>query len=178
MSHRILLVEDEEHLRAAIQLNLELEGYQVISVKDGKTALERALNERFNLIILDVMIPEIDGFEVCERIRLNNQQVPIIFLTAKNTSQERVQGLKLGADDYLAKPFNLVELLLRSSSLIQRGIDRSQAAPSLQSKFEFDRAQVDQMAARGFLASVWSLFSETISSTMIKNHMRGLWVTP
>jgi two-component system alkaline phosphatase synthesis response regulator PhoP len=143
MSHRILLVEDEEHLREAIQLNLELEGYQVISVKDGRTALERALNERFNLIILDVMIPEIDGFEVCERIRLNNQQVPIIFLTAKNTSQERVQGLKLGADDYLAKPFNLEELLLRTSSLIQRGIDRSQAAPSLQSKFEFGSNKID-----------------------------------
>lgn len=142
MSHRVLLVEDEEHLLEAIQLNLELEGYHVVAVKDGKTALDKALNERFNLIILDVMIPEMDGFEVCERIRLENKQVPIIFLTAKNTGQERVQGLKLGADDYLSKPFNLEELLLRASALIQRGIDRSKGAPT-PSVFEFGGNKID-----------------------------------
>jgi two-component system alkaline phosphatase synthesis response regulator PhoP len=142
MSYRILLVEDEEHLRDAIQLNLELEGYHVVTVKDGKTALEKSLNERYNLIILDVMIPEMDGFEVCERIRLENQQVPIIFLTAKNTGQERVQGLKLGADDYLAKPFNLEELLLRAASLIQRGIDRGKGAQS-PTVFNFGENTID-----------------------------------
>lgn len=142
MSHRILLVEDEEHLRDAIQMNLELEGYHVVAVKDGKTAVEKALNERYNLIILDVMIPEMDGFEVCERIRLENQQVPIIFLTAKNTGQERVQGLKLGADDYLAKPFNLEELLLRTASLIQRGIDRSKGS-NTHSVYEFGPNKID-----------------------------------
>lgn len=142
MSYRVLLVEDEVHLQEAIQLNLELEGYQVIAVKDGKTALEKALNERYNLIILDVMIPEMDGFEVCERIRLENQHVPIIFLTAKNTGQERVQGLKLGADDYLAKPFNLEELLLRASSLIQRGIDRNKGA-STPTVFQFGENSID-----------------------------------
>jgi two-component system alkaline phosphatase synthesis response regulator PhoP len=142
MSYRILLVEDEEHLRDAIQLNLELEGYHVVTVKDGKTALEKSLNERYNLIILDVMIPEMDGFEVCERIRLENQQVPIIFLTAKNTGLERVQGLKLGADDYLAKPFNLEELLLRAASLIQRGIDRGKGAQS-PTVFNFGENTID-----------------------------------
>jgi two-component system alkaline phosphatase synthesis response regulator PhoP len=142
MSYRILLVEDEEHLRDAIQMNLELEGYHVVTVKDGKTALEKALNERYNLIILDVMIPEMDGFEVCERIRLENQQVPIIFLTAKNTGQERVQGLKLGADDYLAKPFNLEELLLRAASLIQRGVDRGKGSHSPQI-FKFGNNSID-----------------------------------
>lgn len=129
MSYRILLAEDEESLRDMIALNLDLEGYQVVTAKDGKTALNRALNERFDLLILDVMLPEIDGFEICESVRLENQEVPIIFLTAKNASGDRVQGLKLGADDYLAKPFNLEELLLRVQSLIKRGIDRKKASP-------------------------------------------------
>lgn len=129
MSYRILLAEDEESLRDMITLNLEMEGYQIVSAKDGKTALNRALNERFDLLILDVMLPEIDGFAICESVRLENQEVPIIFLTAKNAGGDRVQGLKLGADDYLSKPFNLEELLLRVQSLIRRGIDRRKAAP-------------------------------------------------
>ena len=104
---RILLVEDEDHLLDAIKLNLELEGYKVHAVKDGKTALKVFKEERFNLIILDVMLPEMDGFQVCETIRLENTEVPILFLTAKNTSEDRVMGLKKGADDYLVKPFNL-----------------------------------------------------------------------
>lgn len=129
MSYRILLAEDEESLRDMITLNLEMEGYQIVSAKDGKTALNRALNERFDLLILDVMLPEIDGFAICESVRLENQEVPIIFLTAKNAGGDRVQGLKLGADDYLSKPFNLEELLLRVQSLIRRGIDRRKSTP-------------------------------------------------
>ena len=100
---RILLVEDEDHLLDAIKLNLELEGYKVHAVKDGKTALKIFKEERFNLIVLDVMLPEMDGFQVCETIRLENAEVPIMFLTAKNTSEDRVLGLKKGADDYLVK---------------------------------------------------------------------------
>ncbi|MFN4123688.1 MAG: response regulator transcription factor [Flavobacteriales bacterium] len=133
---RILLVEDEESLIDVIRLNLDLEGYHVVVAKDGKTALKVALEERFDLIILDVMLPEINGFDVCESIRLENQSVPIIFLTAKNTSQDRVAGLKLGADDYLAKPFNLEELLLRVNILIKRGQER-QAAQSPTDVFDF-----------------------------------------
>ena len=95
---RILLVEDEEHLLEAIKLNLEMEGYKVSTATDGKKALKIFKEERFNLIILDVMIPEIDGFQVAETIRLENSEVPIMFLTAKNTSEDRVLGLKKGAD--------------------------------------------------------------------------------
>ena len=112
MAYRILLAEDEESLRELIELNLELEGYHVDSVVDGKAALEKTKQAHYNLAILDVMLPLLDGFAVCESIRLENQELPIIFLTAKNTSADRVLGLKLGADDYLAKPFNLEELLL------------------------------------------------------------------
>ena len=110
---RILLVEDEDHLLDAIKLNLELEGYKVHAVKDGKTALKVFKEERFNLVILDVMLPEMDGFQVCETIRLENSEVPILFLTAKNTSEDRVMGLKKGADDYLTDKtiyFNSFEL--------------------------------------------------------------------
>ena len=119
---RILLVEDEEHLLEAIKLNLELEGYRVTTATDGKMALKRFKEECFNLIILDVMIPEINGFQVAETIRLENREVPIMFLTAKNTSEDRVLGLKKGADDYLVKPFNLEELILRVAILVRRSL--------------------------------------------------------
>ncbi|HCN82409.1 MAG TPA: DNA-binding response regulator [Sphingobacteriaceae bacterium] len=119
---RILLVEDETHLLEAIKLNLEIEGYKVSTATDGKKALKIFKEERFNLIILDVMLPEIDGFQVAETIRLENSEVPIMFLTAKNTSEDRVTGLKKGADDYLVKPFNLEELILRVAVLVKRGM--------------------------------------------------------
>lgn len=118
---RILLVEDEASLAETIKLNLELEGYKVQHAADGRTALKVFKSERFNLILLDVMLPELDGFSVCEAIRLENYKVPILFLTAKNSSQDRVNGLKIGGDDYLTKPFNLEELLLRVQNLIKRG---------------------------------------------------------
>ena len=116
----ILLVEDEENLHEALKLNLELEGYEVTSAYDGKAALKSVENEYFDLIILDVMLPEIDGINVTETIRLQNNEVPILILSAKNTSADRVLGLKKGADDYLTKPFNLEELLLRVQKLIEK----------------------------------------------------------
>lgn len=121
-TYRILLVEDEEHLLEALKLNLELEGYHVTTATDGKKALKLFKEERLNLIILDVMLPEIDGFKVAETIRLENSEVPILFLTAKNTSEDRVAGLKRGADDYLTKPFNLEELILRVGILVKRSL--------------------------------------------------------
>jgi len=119
---RILLVEDEDHLLEAIKLNLELEGFKVTTATDGKKALKIFKEERFNLIILDVMLPEIDGFQVAETIRLENTEVPIMFLTAKNTNEDRVAGLRKGADDYLVKPFNLEELILRVHNLVKRSL--------------------------------------------------------
>jgi two-component system, OmpR family, alkaline phosphatase synthesis response regulator PhoP len=120
MKPRILLVEDESTLRETIKLNLELEGYHVQTAKDGKSALKTFRGERFNLVILDVMLPEMDGFTVCEAIRLDNPDVPVLFLTAKNSGADRVTGLKIGGDDYLTKPFNLEELLLRVQNLLKR----------------------------------------------------------
>src|SRR4051812_249965 len=116
----ILLVEDEENLHEALKLNLELEGYEVTSAFDGTDALKKVEGEYFDLIILDVMLPEIDGISVTETVRLQNNDVPILILSAKNTSADRVLGLKKGADDYLTKPFNLEELLLRVHKLIDK----------------------------------------------------------
>src|SRR5215211_6869195 len=104
MSLRILLVEDEENLLDAIKLNLELEGYEVEVADTGKKALKKIASQRFNLIILDVMLPEVDGFEICQQLRLTDAETPVLFLTAKDTSEDKVKGFKLGADDYLTKP--------------------------------------------------------------------------
>src|SRR6185503_10092247 len=102
----ILLVEDEENLHEALKLNLELEGYNVTSAYDGAAALNAVSSEYFDLIILDVMLPEMDGVTVTETVRISNNEVPILILSARNSSADRVLGLKKGADDYLTKPFN------------------------------------------------------------------------
>jgi two-component system, OmpR family, alkaline phosphatase synthesis response regulator PhoP len=116
----ILLVEDEENLHEALKLNLELEGFDVTSAFDGAAALKAVDAEYFDLIILDVMLPEVDGIHVAETIRTQNNDVPILMLSAKNSSADRILGLKKGADDYLSKPFNLEELILRVQKLIEK----------------------------------------------------------
>lgn len=120
MATRILLVEDEISLSDTIKLNLELEGYTVTAIGDGKQALKTFKEARFDLILLDVMLPGLDGISVCQAVRLENSDIPILMLTAKNTSQDKIEGLKTGADDYLTKPFNLEELLLRIGNLLRR----------------------------------------------------------
>src|SRR5690349_9796375 len=116
----VLLVEDEENLHDALKLNLELEGYEITSAFDGNQAMQKIQQEYFDLIIMDVMLPGVDGISITESIRLQNNEVPILILSAKNTSADRVQGLKKGADDYLTKPFNLEELLIRVQKLIEK----------------------------------------------------------
>src|SRR6476659_8763447 len=116
----ILLVEDEENLHEALKLNLELQGYEITSCYNGTDALKAVQNEYFDLIILDIMLPGIDGLHITENIRVQQNEVPILILSAKNTGADRVLGLKKGADDYLTKPFNLEELLLRVEKLIDK----------------------------------------------------------
>jgi two-component system, OmpR family, alkaline phosphatase synthesis response regulator PhoP len=117
---RILLVEDEAALRDTLKLNLEIEGYEVITASRGSEVIPLFENQRFELVILDIMLPDMDGLQLCERIRLTNIDTPIIFLTAKDSPADKIQGLKKGADDYLTKPFNLEELLLRITILLRR----------------------------------------------------------
>lgn len=119
-NEKILLAEDERSLREALKLNLELEGYQVTAVENGMQAVQQFKNEYFNLIVLDIMMPEMDGITACESIRLIDATIPILFLSAKGTADDRVVGLKKGGDDYIAKPFNLEELLLRIHKLLEK----------------------------------------------------------
>lgn len=137
----ILLVEDEENLQEALRLNFEMEGYEVTSAYDGAAALEAVRNEYFDLIILDVMLPEIDGISVCENIRLSNTEIPILILSAKNSSADRVLGLKKGADDYLTKPFDLEELLLRVNKLINKS-QRISAKEQVADEYSFGQSSI------------------------------------
>ncbi|MBI3134016.1 MAG: response regulator transcription factor [Bacteroidetes bacterium] len=148
---KILLVEDEESLINVLTLNLELENYEVDVATTGKNALTR-FNDSYHLVILDVMLPEISGFDVCREIR-KTSHVPILFISAKGTSADRINGLKLGADDYLVKPFNLEELLLRVAILIDR--QKSEMLPDV---YYFDGHEVNfktfEIKANGQLHTV------------------------
>lgn len=116
----IFLAEDEENLADTIKLNLELDNYFVETASNGSKALDQILNHRYDLIILDVMLPEMDGFTICEQLRKKGNNTPVLFLTAKGTSTDKIMGLKIGGDDYMTKPFNLEEFLLRVKNLIKR----------------------------------------------------------
>jgi two-component system, OmpR family, alkaline phosphatase synthesis response regulator PhoP len=117
---KILLVEDEESLAIGLEYNLNEEGYQVVRAGDGEKAIEFFDSEEIDLVILDIMLPRIDGFGVAEHIRENSPQVPILMLTARTASADRIRGLEVGADDYLPKPFHLEELLLRVRGMLKR----------------------------------------------------------
>lgn len=138
----ILLVEDEENLQEALKLNLELEGYEVSCASDGTEALKKISEEYFDLIVLDIMIPGIDGIGVAENVRLSNNDVPILMLSAKSSSAEKVLGLKKGADDYITKPFNLEELLLRVKKLISKN-KKLQDKESIDEYYQFGKNKVD-----------------------------------
>ncbi len=138
----ILLVEDEENLQEALKLNLELEGYEVTGAGDGAEALKKINQEYFDLIILDVMLPEIDGIDVTENIRLQNNDVPILMVSAKSSTADKVLGLKKGADDYITKPFNLEELLLRVQKLINKN-KKLQEKETVDDRYNFGNNTID-----------------------------------
>jgi len=148
----ILLVEDEENLHEALKLNLELEGYAVSSAFDGTTALKAVQDEYFDLIIMDIMLPGIDGITITENIRVQQNEVPILMLSARNSGADRVLGLKKGADDYLTKPFNLEELLLRVEKLIEKN-KKIQIKETVGDTYEFAGNKIDFKAQQ---ASTWN----------------------
>jgi two-component system alkaline phosphatase synthesis response regulator PhoP len=140
VSSRILLVEDEPGLVLTLSDLLRAEGYAVESASDGPTGLSRALNEGFDLIVLDVMLPGKNGLEVCRELRQRGKEVAILMLTAKTQLIDRVVGLKLGADDYLAKPFEPPELLARIEALLRR-VNKEKLTPVL--RFQFGNVDAD-----------------------------------
>src|SRR6266699_5633868 len=123
---RILIIEDELPMRTALQDVLEAEGYRAISAVDGESGLRRAIEERPDLILLDIMMPKLDGYAVCAELRRFSNPVPILMLTAKGQVEDRVTGLDAGADDYLVKPFSTEELLARVRALLRRTAKQNQ----------------------------------------------------
>jgi len=118
---KILIVEDDRHIAEGIQLNLALQGHTVLIASDGASGLRRWKEDRPDLIVLDIMLPGIDGLSVLRNIRLEDERIPILILSAKADIEDKIQGLAHGVDDYLAKPFNLNEFLLRIDRLLLRG---------------------------------------------------------
>jgi two-component system alkaline phosphatase synthesis response regulator PhoP len=140
MSKRILLVEDEPGLVLTLSDRLLSEGYKVETVRDGESGLERASSESFDAIILDVMLPRKNGFDVCRDLRQRGINTPILMLTARGQVVDKVVGLKLGADDYLTKPFEMIELLARIEALLRRA---PAAASSQPDAYQFGSVKVD-----------------------------------
>jgi DNA-binding response OmpR family regulator len=138
-AHTVLIVEDEEALLMGLEQNVKEAGYNVLTAKDGKQALEKARTGRPDLILLDVMIPEVSGFEVCRQLRDSGASMPIIMLTARNDEFDKVHGFEMGADDYVTKPFSINELLARLKAVLKRG----KRVSSLPPKFEFGDCVLD-----------------------------------
>ena len=120
---RILVVEDEPSMRMGLMDNLEFEGYEVEFADDGETGYKKIVTQKFDLILLDVMLPKMNGFDVCKKVRSEGVKTPIILLTAKGEEIDKVLGLELGADDYVTKPFSLRELLARIKAVLRRSVD-------------------------------------------------------
>lgn len=139
---RILLVEDESHVCSFINKGLTEEGYQVTIAMDGNQGLNLALEHSFDLLILDIMLPGINGIEICKEVRSHKIQTPILFLTALGTTENVVLGLDSGADDYLAKPFKFIELLARVRTLLRR-TDSTDNSEKENEKFRFADLEVD-----------------------------------
>jgi len=144
MNKRILLVEDEPGLVMTLTDRLSSEGYAVEAAADGDVGLARALGESFDLIILDVMLPQRNGFDLCRDLRQRNNRTPVMMLTARGQIVDKVVGLKLGADDYLAKPFEMIELLARVEALLRRSAGEP-AEPD--GSFQFGQVRVNLRAA-------------------------------
>jgi DNA-binding response OmpR family regulator len=145
--HRILVAEDQADIRDLIVLNLQQSGYAVEACADGLSALQRQSEAACELLILDLMMPALDGLEVCKALRARGSATPILMLTAKSTELDRVLGLELGADDYLTKPFSMAELLARVKALLRRA-DLLRAAQSASGSRRLQRGEVQIDAAR------------------------------
>lgn len=130
MRSNILVVDDDEKITSMLRRSLAFEGYDVTTAGDGRQGLQAMMKAEPDLIVLDVMMPDVDGWEVCRRIRESGSKVPVLMLTAKDEVTDRVKGLDLGADDYLVKPFALEELLARVRALLRRAPDKAEDAES------------------------------------------------
>ena len=148
MSKRILIVEDEKNIVDILSFNLGKEGYETLEAYDGAAGLQLALEQNPDLILLDLMLPKMNGFDVCRAIRQDNRSTPIIMLTAREEETDKVLGLELGADDYITKPFSMRELLARVKANIRRtemllSAAPAQTAPAQAGRLDLGRIQID-----------------------------------
>jgi DNA-binding response OmpR family regulator len=189
---KILIVEDEPNMRLGLKDNLEFEGYEVDIAENGEAGLHKILNDGFNLVLLDVMLPKMSGFDVCKAIRSKGNKTPIILLTAKGEEIDKVLGLELGADDYVTKPFSLRELLARIKAVLRRGEEKP--GPAVNKDFvkigrmdvnfasynAFDEGEPVQMSHKEFeiLSFLWNKRNSTISRDELLNNVWGYDESP
>jgi len=140
---KILVVEDEKNIVDILVFNLRRDGYETLEAYDGRTGLSLALEQDPDLVLLDLMLPEMDGFEVCRRLRAEGRATPVIMLTAREEESDKIRGLELGADDYITKPFSMREMLARVKANIRRSDMATAAAAPAGEKLELGRITVD-----------------------------------
>ncbi|HSP86546.1 MAG TPA: response regulator transcription factor [Ignavibacteriaceae bacterium] len=182
---KILIVEDEPNMRMGLKDNLEFEGYDVDSAEDGEAGLNKILANNYSLIVMDVMMPKLSGFDVCKTIRKKGITTPVILLTAKGEEIDKVLGLELGADDYVTKPFSLRELLARIKAILRRG-ENLQNIDS--KKIKIGKIEIDfssyaanedtinvQMSSKEFdvLNYLWKNRNKTVSRENLLNKIWG-----
>ena len=136
---RVLVADDDQEVREAVETALELEGHSVTTATDGLAALKRLAMSEFDAMVLDVLMPKLDGFEVCRRLRASGNRTPVLILTARDSEEDTIRGLDLGADDYLVKPFGLGELLARVRALLRRARPAGEDAPLWFAGISLDR---------------------------------------
>ncbi len=190
--NKILIVEDEPDMRTGLKDNLEFEGYEVNFAEDGESGLKNILEGDYNLVLLDVMLPKMSGFDVCKTVRKKGNNVPIILLTAKGEEIDKVLGLELGADDYITKPFGLRELLARIKAVLRRGEERSESQAknafinigrisiNFTSYNAFEDGLAVQMSHKEFetLNYLWSNRNSTVSRDDLLNNVWGYDESP
>lgn len=147
MADRILIVEDEEKLNRMIELELKYEGYETGKTLDGRTGLDMALSGGYDLVLLDIMLPGLNGLEVLRRIRKENERLPVILLTARDTTMDKVSGLDSGADDYVTKPFAIEELLARIRTALRKHA-KAAAAPAEENAYTVQDVRLEKDARR------------------------------
>lgn len=147
MADRILIVEDEEKLNRMIELELKYEGYETGKALDGRTGLDMALSGGYDLVLLDIMLPGLNGLEVLRRIRKENERLPVILLTARDTTMDKVSGLDSGADDYVTKPFAIEELLARIRTALRKHA-KAAAAPAEEDAYTVQNVRLEKDARR------------------------------
>lgn len=188
---RILIVEDEPNMRLGLRDNLEFEGYEVDFAEDGEIGLTKIMAGGYNLVLLDVMLPHLSGFDICKTVRKKGIETPIILLTAKGEEIDKVLGLELGADDYVTKPFSLRELLARIKAVLRRNDDGASASKeemlsigkldvNFASYNAFQKGKPVQMSHKEFeiLSFLWKEKNKTVSRDSLLNEVWGYDESP